>query len=134
MGQISKEHPILLVYAPSEVPNRNMEKEDENGKETKSQSQSPQFEANQSEPSSSFGSNGKYVFTTSAGTQKEIDVNIPPKVLTQDRMKLRSTSLPVPETLIGDLTIFIPSRALLSPSYQKPFVIRSAHGHVRFRV
>ncbi|KAI5661874.1 hypothetical protein M9H77_21197 [Catharanthus roseus] len=34
-------------------------------------------------------------------------------------MKIRLTLLPVPETRIGDLTMYIPSRRLLSPSYQK---------------
>ncbi|KAI5675388.1 hypothetical protein M9H77_06338 [Catharanthus roseus] len=42
------------------------------------------------------------------------------KVLTQDRMKIRLTSLPVPETQIGDLTMYILSRGLLSPNFRKP--------------
>ncbi|KAI5662591.1 hypothetical protein M9H77_21914 [Catharanthus roseus] len=46
--------------------------------------------------------------------------NIPPKVLTQGRIKIRLTLLPVLETRIGDLTMYITSRGLLYPSYQKP--------------
>ncbi|KAI5668473.1 hypothetical protein M9H77_18326 [Catharanthus roseus] len=42
----------------------------------------------------------------------QIKRDIPPKVLTQDRMKIRLTLLPVPETRIGDLTMYIPSRGL----------------------
>ncbi|KAI5680762.1 hypothetical protein M9H77_01989 [Catharanthus roseus] len=39
-------------------------------------------------------------------------LNIPSKVLTQDRMKIRLTWLPIPETRIGDLIMYIPSRRL----------------------
>ncbi|KAI5677006.1 hypothetical protein M9H77_07956 [Catharanthus roseus] len=39
-------------------------------------------------------------------------LNIPPKVLTQDRMKIPLTLLPVPEIRIGDLIMYIPSRGL----------------------
>ncbi|KAI5649706.1 hypothetical protein M9H77_35711 [Catharanthus roseus] len=42
--------------------------------------------------------------------------NIPPKVLTQDRMKIRLTLLPVPETRIGDLTIM----CVVIPSVAEP--------------
>ncbi|KAI5675906.1 hypothetical protein M9H77_06856 [Catharanthus roseus] len=34
--------------------------------------------------------------------------NIPPKVLTQDQMKIRLTLLPIPETRIGGLIMYIP--------------------------
>ncbi|KAI5658779.1 hypothetical protein M9H77_27572 [Catharanthus roseus] len=42
----------------------------------------------------------------------QIKRDIPPKVLTQDRMKIRLTLLLVPETRIRDLTMYIPSRCI----------------------
>ncbi|KAI5675534.1 hypothetical protein M9H77_06484 [Catharanthus roseus] len=134
MGQISKEHPIFLVYAPSEVPNRNVEKEDENDKETKTQSQSPQFEANQSEPNSSIGSSGKYLLTTSTGTPKEMDPNfsfmetskISIKPSKRKRLQLKSlTSKIFQHYVCNDLLILDLTVLLLSIS---PFAMRVSIG------
>ncbi|KAI5672038.1 hypothetical protein M9H77_12402 [Catharanthus roseus] len=74
-------------------------------------------------PSSRFAATTK---KTSSGSRRRSAIiagkrrNISPKVLIQDPMKIRLRLLPVPETRIGNLTMYIPSCGLLSLSYQKP--------------